>query len=204
LKFIPQKRNVRATFFLLGELAIKQPDLVKKTYDYGHTIGSHTYDHKNLKKLDDEQLLYEIDSTNEILKNIIGEEIKFIRPPYGAYNQDILNKVNMSFILWSVDTEDWKLRNAEKIAQFMVDNIQDGDIVLLHDIHAETIDGVIQGIDLLKEQGFEFVSLEELIEYRKIKLETNTAYRHFKPKGFGAEIVEDNTSSQDVLNTEGN
>lgn len=175
-----EKRDVRATFFLLGELASKQPELVKRTYDMGHTIGSHTYDHKNLKKLDEEQLVYEIDTTNNILKNIIGEDIKFIRPPYGAYNEKILNNVNMSFILWSVDTEDWKLRDADKIAQFMVENIGDGDIVLLHDIHAETIDGVIKGIDLLKEQGYEFVSLDELVAYRKVVLENNKAYRHFR------------------------
>lgn len=175
-----EKRDVRATFFLLGELAIKQSELVKKTYDSGHTIGSHTYDHKNLKKLNDEQLASEINTTNDILKNIIGEDIKFIRPPYGAYNEDILSKVNMSFILWSVDTEDWKLRDAEKIAQFMLENVNDGDIVLLHDIHAETIDGVIKGIDLLKEQGYEFVSLEELVTYRNITLEKNKAYRHFR------------------------
>lgn len=187
-----EKRNVRASFFLLGENASKQEELVKKMYDYGHTIGSHTYDHKNLKKLDDEQLKYEIDYTNEILSGIIGEEIKFLRPPYGSYDQNILSKTDMSFILWSVDTLDWKLRDSEKVAQFMAENVNDGDIVLLHDIHAETIDGAIKGIDLLKEQNFEFVSLEELIEYRKINIEKNKAYRHFK-------IVKED---EDIVNTD--
>ncbi len=175
-----EKRNVRASFFVLGELAIKQPELVKKAYDMGHTIGSHTYDHKNLKKLNDEQLEYEVYYTNKILSEIIGDEIKYIRPPYGAYNEKILEKVDMSFILWNVDTLDWKTKNADKLAQYLLKNVQDGDIVLMHDIHEETIEGVIKGIDLLKENGFEFVSLDELIAYRHITLETNTAYRHFK------------------------
>ena len=188
-----EKRNVRATFFLLGELALKQQDIVEKMYKFGHTIGSHTYDHKNLKKLDEEQLNYEINYTNGVLSNIIGEDIKYIRPPYGAYTKEILDSTNMSFILWSVDTEDWKLRDADKVAQYMVDNISDGDIVLLHDIHQETIDGVIKGIDLLKEEGYEFVSLEELAYYRNVTLEANKVYRKI--------IVEDNEDIEDIVAT---
>lgn len=199
-----EKRDVRVSFFLLGELAIKQTDLVKRAYDAGHTIGSHTYDHKNLKKLDEEQLSYEINYTNEILSNIIGEDIKFIRPPYGAYNEEILEATDMSFILWSCDTEDWKLRDADKIAQYMVDNVQDGDIVLLHDIHQETVDGVIKGIDLLKEQGYEFVSLEELIAYRNVDLQTHTAYRHFRINSDNEEDIEEEeveTPIEDIVAT---
>lgn len=174
------KRDARVTFFMLGELAYKQKDLVKKVYNYGHTIGSHTYDHKNLKKLDDEELAFEIDYTNEILSGIIGEDIKFIRPPYGAYNEDILAKTDMAFILWNVDTLDWKYRNAEKVRDYIVEHASDGDIILLHDIHATSIDGVIMAIDILKEQGFEFVSLDEMLVFRNIKLENNKAYRFFK------------------------
>lgn len=175
-----EKRNIRASFFVLGELALKQPDIVKKAYNMGHTIGSHTYDHKNLKKIDDEQLAYEVNYTNEILKEIIGTDIKFIRPPYGGYNTDILNSVDMSFILWSVDTWDWQLKDADKIADYMVNNIEDGDIVLLHDIHAETIDGVIKAVDLMQADGYAFVSLEELIAYKNIVIQTHKAYRFFR------------------------
>ena len=174
------KRDARVTFFMLGQLANKQPDLVKKVYNYGHTIGSHTYDHKNLTKLDDEQLTFEINHTNEILSNIIGEDIKFIRPPYGSYNQNILDKTNMAFILWNVDTLDWKLRDAEKVRDYIVKKASDGDIILLHDIHATSVDGVIMAIDILKEDGYEFVSLDELLVYRNIDIQTRKAYRFFK------------------------
>ena len=174
------KRDARVSFFMLGELANKQKDLVKKVYDYGHTIGSHTYDHKNLKKLRDEQLFFEVNYTNEILSGIIGEDIRFIRPPYGAYNTDILSKINMAFILWNVDTLDWKYRNAEKVRDYIVEHAVDGDIILLHDIHATSIDGAIMAIDILKNEGFEFVSLDEMLVFRNVNLQTNTAYRFFK------------------------
>ena len=174
------KRNARVTFFMLGQLAIKQKDLVKKVYDHGHTIGSHTYDHKNLKKLDDDKLKFEIDYTNEILSNIIGEEIRFVRPPYGSYNQDILSKVNMAFILWNVDTLDWKLRDAEKVRDYIVEHAKDGDIILLHDIHSTSVDGVIMAIDILKNEGYEFVSLDEMLVYKNINIQYNKAYRFFK------------------------
>lgn len=197
-----EKRNIRASFFVLGELALKQPDIVKKAYDAGHTIGSHTYDHKNLKKIDDEQLAYEVNHTNEILKEIIGTDIKYIRPPYGGYNSDILNKVDMSFILWSVDTLDWKLKDADKIADYMINNIEDGDIVLLHDIHAETIDGVIKAVDLMLAEGYAFVSLEELISYKEIDIQTHKAYRFFRSEEIinKEEIIEE--SNDEIIDDE--
>lgn len=174
------KRNARVTFFMLGQLALRQKELVKEIYDRGHTIGSHTYDHKNMKKLDEEQLKFEVDYTNEILSDIIGDDIRFLRPPYGAYNKDILDKVNMAFILWNVDTLDWKLRDSEKVRDYIVKTAKDGDIILLHDIHATSVDGVIMAIDILKEEGYEFVSLDEMLVYRNINIQNNKAYRFFK------------------------
>ena len=174
------KRNARVSFFMLGQLANRQKDLVKKVYNHGHTIGSHSYDHKNLIKLDDEQLSYEIDSTNKILSNIIGDDIRFMRPPYGSYNHDILEKTNMAFILWNVDTLDWKYRDAEKVRDYIVENASDGDIIILHDIHSTSIDGALMAIDILKEQGFEFVSLDEMLVYKNINVEYGKAYRFFR------------------------
>lgn len=174
------KRDARVTFFMLGELAYKQPELVKKVYDYGHTIGSHTYDHKNLKKLDKEELDFEVLRTNEILSTIINDDIRFIRPPYGSYNEDILNNVDMAFILWNVDTLDWKSRDSIKVRDYIVSHVKDGDVVLLHDIHSTSVDGAIMAIDILREEGYEFVSLDELLVYRNINIHTNKAYRFFK------------------------
>lgn len=174
------KRDARVTFFMLGQLALRQKELVKEVYDRGHTIGSHTYDHKNLKKLDLEQLKFEVDYTNEILSDITQDEVRFLRPPYGAYNKDILDNVNMAFILWNVDTLDWKLKDAQKVCDYIVKNAKDGDIILLHDIHSTSVDGVIMAIDILKNEGYEFVSLDEMLVYRNISIQNNKAYRFFK------------------------
>lgn len=173
-------RNARVTFFMLGELASKQKDLVRFVYDSGHTVASHTYDHKNLKKIDQELYSYEIDYTNEILESIIGEEIKYLRPPYGAYNDEVLDRTNISFILWSVDTLDWKLKNVDKITEAIVNNADDGEIILLHDIHQETIEAAIKAVDILQEQGYAFVSLDELIAYKDISVQPKKVYRYFK------------------------
>lgn len=172
--------DARVSFFILGELAIKQPNLVKNIYNSGHTIGSHTYDHKSLTNLETEQLLYEINYTNKIIKNITGEDVKYLRPPYGNYNKEVLNVVNMSFILWNVDTEDWKLRNSKLVADYIIEHAKDGSIILLHDIHIESVNGAIEAIQELKNKGFAFVSIDEMIEYKGICLKKKTAYRYLK------------------------
>ncbi len=174
------KRNARVSFFMLGEHAIKQPELVKEIYVRGHTIGSHTYDHKQLTKLKTEEIMYEVNYTNEILKDITGEDVKYLRPPYGSYNKEILESINMSFILWSVDVEDWKIKDEKKISNYIIENVKDGDIVLVHDIHNETIEGVIKAIDELQKKDFAFVSIDELVSYKKIILEKNAVYRFLK------------------------
>lgn len=174
------KRNARVSFFMLGEQVAKQYELVKKIYIKGHTIGSHTYDHKQLTKLKINEIRYEVDYTNEIIKNITGEDVKYLRPPYGSYNKEMLESIDMSFILWSVDVEDWKLKDEEKIKNYIIDNVKDGDIVLLHDIHSETIDGVIKAIDELQNKGYAFVSIDELISFKNIIIEKNTVYRYFR------------------------
>ncbi len=174
------KRNARVSFFMLGEHAIKQPELVKEIYIRGHTVGSHTYDHKQLTKLKMDEIMYEVNYTNEIIKDITGEDVKYLRPPYGSYNKEMLEEINMIFILWSVDVEDWKLKDEKKIANYIIENVSDGDVVLVHDIHRETINGVIKAIDELQNQGFAFVSIEELAYYKGIAMESHNAYRYFK------------------------
>lgn len=174
------KRDARVTFFMLGELATKQPELVRFIYDSGHTVASHTYDHKNLKKIDEKLYSYEIDYTNEILESIIGEEIKYLRPPYGSYNDKVLNRTNMSFILWSVDTLDWQLRDVDKVTEAIVAGADDGEIILLHDIHQETIEAAIKAVDILQKEGYAFVSLDELIEFKNADAQPKKVYRYFR------------------------
>ncbi len=174
------KRNAKVSFFMLGNRAKSQGKLVKRIYEEGHTIGSHTYDHKNLKNLKIDEVMYEVNETNKILKNFTGVEPKYLRPPYGNYNNEILEATNMSFILWNVDTEDWKKKDSEKVAQYIIDNAKDGDIILLHDLYKTSIEGALKAIDELKDKGYAFVSLDELIKFKGKNAENHKAYRYFK------------------------
>ncbi len=174
------KRNARVTFFMVGNRIPSQTDLVKEMYDRGHTVGSHSYDHKNLTKLKDDKLEEEIKSTNEIIKNITGEDVKYLRPPYGSYNSDILNSVDMTFILWNVDTEDWKSRDKDKVCENIINTAKDGNIVLLHDLYQTSVDGALCAIDALKVEGYEFVSIDEMAKIKGIELNNHTAYRYIK------------------------
>ena len=173
------KRDAKLTFFMVGNRLEKQADLVKRVFDEGHTVGNHSFSHKNLNKLSVENYLYEIDHTNELLKNITGQDVVFLRPPYGNYTKSILSNVNMSFILWNVDTLDWKSRNAQMVYEEAIKDIEDGDVVLFHDLYETSVDGAIMAMDYLIEQGFAFVSLDEMYRLRGIPIEKNKAVRHF-------------------------
>ena len=174
------KRNARVSFFVLGQRASSQKTLIKKIYNHGHSLGSHTFDHKNLLNLSADEAAYEINQTNEILLNITGENPKFLRPPYGNYNQNLLESTEMIFILWNVDTKDWKLRNAEKISKYIIENVEDGSIVLLHDLYKESIEAALLAMDELEKEGYAFVSLDEMASIKGISLEKHHAYRYIK------------------------
>lgn len=175
-----KKRQAKVSFFMLGEKATCEPDLVRSIYNEGHSIGSHTYSHKNLNTLTDQEIKDEINKTNELIRSITGSEVKYLRPPYGLFKEETLATSNMTFILWNVDTEDWKYKNSKRLTQYLVDHIEDGDIVLLHDIYESTITGVLDAIDILKPLNYEFVSIDELAKYKNIPLEKNKVYHSIK------------------------
>ncbi len=175
-----EKRNARVTFFMVGNRINSQKELVKEIYEKGHTIGSHSYDHKSLTKLKENQLKQEIDTTNEIIQSITGETVKYLRPPYGNYNKDILNEIDMTFILWNVDTEDWKSKDKDKVCNHIITHANDGNIILLHDLYQTSVDGALCAIDKLKNEGYEFVTIEEMAKIKGIELKNHTAYRYIK------------------------
>ena len=175
-----KERDSKVSFFMLGNRIQLNQELVKRIYKEGHVIGSHTFSHKNLLKTNLQNDLNDINTTNEIIKSVIGEYPKYIRPPYGNYNKKLLDNVDMSFILWSVDTEDWKKRDANLVYDYIINNTHDGDIVLLHDLYETSVDGVLKAIDYLKDEGYIFVNLDELAKIKKINIETHKSYRSFK------------------------
>ncbi len=175
-----RERNAKVSFFMLGSRIKGQEKLVKRIYDEGHTIGSHSYEHKNFHNTDLLEALEDINKTNQMLKEITGVWPRYLRPPYGNYTKELLDETDMSFILWNVDSLDWKKKNSDKIAQYIIETAQDGDIVLLHDLYDTSIEGAFKAIDELSKEGFAFVSLDELIEIKGINAEYHKAYRYFK------------------------
>ena len=182
------KRDAKVSFFLVGNRIEKQAELVKRMHNSGHTIGNHSYSHKSFKKQKPESYLYEINRTNQLIKDITGEDVIFVRPPYGSYKKSTLENVNMNFVLWSVDTEDWKSRNADMVYEEMTTDIEDGDIILLHDLYQTSADAAIRAIDYLLENGYAVVSLYEMYRLRGETPEMHKSIRHFH-----IEVKEENT-----------
>ena len=151
----------------------------------GHSIGQHSWSHQNLKKLsntDPNRAKNEIYMANDAIKSIIGENPRYIRPPYGAYNSTVLSYANMVFVNWSIDPLDWKYRNANKVYNSIISKAYDGAIVLVHDIHPTSVDGAIKAMDYLAKHGYAIVSLDEMVKLRGINLETHKLYTSFKKK----------------------
>jgi len=174
------KYNARVTFFVLGSRVENYKDTLTKAYKMGNTIGNHTYSHSNLLKLDNYSVMDEIKKTNETIKNITGSETIYLRPPYGNINSDIKNISNMYTILWDLDTEDWKNKDKDRIADYIVSNAHDGAIVLLHDLYETSVDGALLAMERLEKEGYAFVTIDEMIKIKDIQLDINKNYYQIK------------------------
>lgn len=178
------ERGVKATFFMVGQNAKNYSDTVRRVYREGHQIAQHTYDHPTLSTKSDEQVHWQLDTTDDILNGHLGMNFNYLlRPPYGDYSKHTLSIIGKPAIIWSVDTLDWKYRNSNTVRDNIVSDAFDGAIVLMHDIHSTTIDGALMAIDILKEQGYEFVTVNELHRRRGRTLVNGELYYSCKPTG---------------------
>ena len=139
-----------------------------------------SYNNSNLLKLDNYSVMDEIKKTNEAIKNITGSETIYLRPPYGNINSDIKNISNMYTILWDLDTEDWKYKDKDRIADYIVSNAHDGAIVLLHDLYETSVDGALLAMERLEKEGYAFVTIDEMIKIKDIQLDINKNYYQLK------------------------
>ena len=172
-----RKRDVKATFFLIGEQIEENKDIVKQMYQDGHQIGNHTFHHMNLNTLDFDTQKKELILCNHMIGECANESSLCIRPPYGEVNEAIKLWINAPIILWSVDTLDWTGKTAEEIAAHIIENAKAGDIVLMHDIYDESIKGVILAIDQMKKQGYSFVTVRQMFYNYHKPLEKGKVYR---------------------------
>ena len=172
------KRDAKVTFFVIGNKVNEYADTISKAYLDGHQIGNHTYNHKNLFYLNDDNIRTEINKTNELIYNIIGVYPNVLRVPYGNVNYKIKNIAKMNNISWNIDTLDWKYKGVNRIYKRILKS-SDGDIVLLHDIFKTSIKAVLKAIDTLKEQGYEFVTIDEMAYLKEINMDYNKTYFYF-------------------------
>ncbi len=188
------ERDVKVTFFIVGASATVYPDTVRRAYEEGHQIAQHTYDHPPLTTKTDEQIRWQISTTDGILDDILGEDHDYLlRAPYGDCNGRVLSQIGCPNIMWSVDSCDWQLLNAEKVRRQIVGCAFDGAIILVHDIHKTSIPGALDAIDDLLEQGYEFVTVNELFRRRGEKLTDGYSYSQCKPNGADYGALEDPT-----------
>lgn len=158
-----EKYNAKATFFVTGHRVEKSPNVLKDIYEAGHEIGNHTFNHLKLTDLPKNQSDAQIVTTDNLVKSIIGEEPTLFRPPYGSFNKEIQNSLSVPLIMWSIDTLDWKHRDPEKTLQAVKQNAKNGSIILMHDVHQTTADALDQVLSYLSKQGYEFVTVSEIL-----------------------------------------
>lgn len=163
-----KERNVKATFFITGENIKENEELIVRMYEEGHLLGNHTYSHVNLSRLSFEDAYEEINNTNACIYNLTGYEMEYIRPPFGAWTNKLRDETDMAIVMWNVDPLDWRDQNSTLIAKRILENVSSGDIILLHDIFNSSVEAALKVIDELKEQGYLFVTIDELRDSEKV------------------------------------
>ncbi len=175
---ILEEYNASATFFEVGYNIKAHPEITKELSERGFEIANHTTDHSKLTKLTETKYLTKINDNNAIFKELTGKDMPYLRPPYGSYNDKIKASAGVPIVTWSLDTRDWESRNKDKVIEMVINNIKEGDIILFHDLYESTRDAVKELMPLLKEQGYQAVSVGELFKSKGITLEAGTSYRY--------------------------
>ncbi|MBO4991648.1 MAG: polysaccharide deacetylase family protein, partial [Firmicutes bacterium] len=159
-------RDVKASFFLVGECITGNEETVKRMDEEGHLIGVHCMEHTDLTKSPLSDALKCLSETADMVEEITGKQPDYVRPPYGSWN-DILDEsvtaeLSMVPVFWSVDSTDWKLKNTSKIVNKVMKETKDGDIILMHDEFSTSVEAAFQIIDNLLAKGYTFVTVNEL------------------------------------------
>ena len=160
-----KERKVRATFFLIGENVEKDENekIVKRMYEEGHLIGNHTYTHCNLSKLETGEAKKELEQTDTVIEKITGKQPVFVRAPYGELPVDSEQDLNRIYIGWTVDPLDWMTEDVSRITQSVLEKVEPGDIILLHDSYLSSVQAALRIVDALQGKGYEFITVDQMI-----------------------------------------
>ena len=169
--------GAKATFFVIGKQAEKRPQVVKRAYDEGHLIGSHTYDHPNFYLTPDSTAIESIEKGEAVIEAIIGEKPLFLRAPYGNVWPHQFKHFDRIFIHWSFHTFDWNKDDSQEIYEDIMKKASDGSIILLHDTRPATVDAVLKAIPELQAEGYQLVRVDELLTRNGDSLRVGVPYR---------------------------
>jgi len=164
---ILRENNIKATFFLFGIWLINFPNLVRDIVAEGHEIGNHSYTHPHMTQIPLADVNYQVLRTDALIRNIAGTSPYIFRPPYGEYNQAMINTLaSLGYvpIMWTIDSLDWKSPGVDNITSRVVDNISPGAIVLMHQSAAQTPEALPTIIARLKEKGYSFGTVTQVID----------------------------------------
>jgi peptidoglycan-N-acetylglucosamine deacetylase len=212
---ILKQRNIKATFFMIGQNAEHNPAIVQRILAEGHEIGNHSWTHPQLSKLSDDRVTEEINKTQAAIKNACGYTPVILRPPYGAITarqkQWIEQQFGLSVIIWTVDPFDWKRPGASVIEQRILAGARPGAIILSHDIHKQTVDAMPATLDALAAKGFKFVTVSQLIAMNKPKSSASpspqsrpSASPHSSPSKKHTKLAAQNAGNAEIAGNAGN
>lgn len=196
-----KEHNAHATFFMCGYRIKDFHTHMDRYLGEGHEVGNHTMNHpmKTLKGQSSSFVHEEVDSNTDLIESYVGQKPTVMRPVGGAYDDNVkqcMKESGLPIINWSLDTLDWKNRDADIIYQKIVDNAQDGDIVLMHDLRQCTVDGVSRAMDTLADRGFAFVTVSELAAIKGVTLEPGEVYTDFRDETVAKLKGESSTSEE--------
>lgn len=162
-----KRRNIRATFYVIGHKVERYPHIIRRIVAEGHEIGNHTWKHDNLTKLSNAQIIADLQRSTNAIAKVTGVRPRTMRPPYGALysaqRQMVYNRLGMPSILWDVDPQDWKRPGPSVVSSRIVNGTKPGSIVLAHDLHGPTVDAMPAALDGLLRKGHQFVTVSQLL-----------------------------------------
>lgn len=162
-----KKREVPATFFVLGSEVERYPEVLKFASDTENEIGIHSYEHKLFTKLSEKEILEQVSKTKKIIYDITDTNPRLIRVPYGSTNKQIkriLNEHELESVLWNVDSLDWKLKNTNKVYNYVMKKFKGNDIILMHDSFKTSVEAATLIIDKLQSECYTFVTVSEFLK----------------------------------------
>lgn len=173
-----EKYDAHATFFMQGVNIPGREDTIKQMLEADCELGNHTYDHPELTKISESEIRSQVGDTNNLVEEACGQGATLVRPPYGAVDDTVKANVGQPMILWNIDTLDWK-GDTQSVIDCVQQTADDGDIVLMHDIHSSTVDAALQLIPWLVDQGYQLVTVTEMAEARGITMQAGETYTDF-------------------------